>query len=85
MILALAMLMLIGGETVLKGRLAGLGFLSYWVACFVLTGMAMLVAIIDLRAVRRRTRDEQRVLLEDALKEIEAKSRAKPRLPRKST
>jgi hypothetical protein len=84
-ILTLAMLMLIAGETILKGRLAGLSFLLYWLACFVLTGTAMLAAILDLRAVQRRTRDEQRVLLENALIEIQTKNRAKRRPPRQSS
>lgn len=73
-VLTLSILMLIAGETVLKGRLGGFIFLVYWLGCFVLTGTAMLVAIIDLRAVRQRTRDEQRVLLENALEEIRTKS-----------
>jgi hypothetical protein len=85
LILIVAMLMLVAGETVLKGRLTGLTFVVYWLACFGLTGMAMLVAILDLRAIRQRTQEEQRVFLEKAVKEIETKSRANPRLPGKSS
>jgi hypothetical protein len=80
-----AMLMLVAGETLLKGRLSGFSFVVYWLACFGLTGTAMAVAILDLRAIRQRTQNEQRLFLEKALKEIETKSHAKPRLPGKSS
>ncbi len=76
-ILSLALLMLVAGQTFLKGRLVNVGFLLYWLACFVLTALAMLLAFTDLREVQRRTRQEHRDLLETTLKEIEAKRKAR--------
>jgi hypothetical protein len=75
--LAGALGMLIAGETVLEGRLRGLAALGYWLVCFLLTGVAMAVALWDLRAVRQQTRRQERELLESALKEIEVDVRAK--------
>ncbi len=56
--------MLIWGETVLKPSLSGLAFLLYWFVCFLLTSLAIVIAILDMRATRRRAREEQRRLLE---------------------
>ena len=71
--LALAVLMLITGQifdTTLRERVGQTGFLLYWMVCFLFTFLAIVVAFLDLSAVRRRTRDEQRALLEDTLGEI---------------
>ena len=77
-----AIAMLVAGETALKGRLSAVGFLAYWLVCFGFTGLAMVVAFIDLRAVRSRIRDEQRDLIETTLKEIEDKSAPRVRRSR---
>src|SRR5215510_15910037 len=77
-ILSTAVLLLALGETLLKGRLSGVGFILYWMACFVCTAVAMVVAITDLRALRARTREEQRHLVHDTLKEIESDARTRP-------
>jgi hypothetical protein len=61
--LALAAGMLIWGQTVLAGCLKGVWFLIYWSVCFVFTGLAIVVALLDMRATRRRTRQEQQELL----------------------
>jgi hypothetical protein len=71
--LALAAGMLIWGETLLKSSLKGLVFVFYWLGCFVFTGLAMLAALLDMRATRRRTRDERRKLLERTWQDIENK------------
>jgi hypothetical protein len=64
--------MLIWGETLLKPVLGrGVGFVVYWFACFVLTGLAMLIALLDFFIVRRRTRKEQHELLSDATADLE--------------
>ena len=73
--LLLAMLMLVSGETVLKGRLKDVLFVLYWIVCFLLTGLAIIVAFLDVRALQRATREEQRDLVQSTLKEIEAKAR----------
>jgi len=72
-----ALAMLVGGETALKDRLSAPGFLAYWLICLALTGMAILAAFLDVRALRERTRQEQHDLLENTLDEI--KSEAKRR------
>jgi membrane protein implicated in regulation of membrane protease activity len=56
--------MLIWGQTFLKPLLDGLVFVVYWLACLGFTGLAMLTALLDVRAVRRRARDHQRDLLQ---------------------
>ena len=63
------------GETVLKERLGPLAALAYWLACLGLTTVAILMALLDVRAVQSRRRQEQRALFQDALKNIEAEAR----------
>ena len=79
LVLLAALGMLIGGETILKGKLANLGFILYWLSCFGLTGLAILIAFLDARALQRRTRQEQRELFETTLKEIETEAKNRPR------
>ncbi len=79
LVLAAALGMLIAGETVLKGRLQNLGFLLYWLACFCLTGLAFLAALLDARALRQRARRQRRDLLETALKDIQSEARSRMR------
>ena len=80
LVLLAALGMLVAGVTVLEARLAGLGFVCYWLACLLLTGLAIFVAFLDVRALGRRTREAQRDLFQATLKQIEteAKSRARP-------
>lgn len=74
--LLLAMGMLAGDATWLKSRLTDAAFLSYWLLCFLFTAVAIGCAVLDARTLRRRTRDEQRALLERTLQEIQqAKTR----------
>jgi len=72
LVLAGAVGMLVAGETVLKGKLLGKAYWVYWLVCFFLTGLAMLVAFRDARAMLQRTGREQRDLLENTLKEIKS-------------
>lgn len=81
LILLTALLMLVLGLTVLSGRLQNLAFLLYWLACLGLTGLAMIIAWLDARALRERTRREERALLENTLKDIVTDARARPRRP----
>ncbi len=71
--------MLIWGQTVLKPHLEGFLFIVYWVACFLFTFLAILTALLDLRATRQRTEAEQRELLERTLQEFEGKKIVPPR------
>lgn len=75
--LVAALAMLVAGETVLHGRLDGYAFLLFWLACFAFTGSAIVVAFLDVSALRSRTRNEQRELVENTLKEIEQSKRRK--------
>src|SRR5213596_2472607 len=61
--------MLIWGQTLLKPYLEGVGFVIYWLACMGFTALAMLTALLDIWAVRRRTRDQQRDLLHHIFEE----------------
>jgi membrane protein implicated in regulation of membrane protease activity len=77
-VLLVALAMLICGETVLKEKLGNLTFILYWLACFGFTGLAIVVAFLDARALSHRTRQEQRDLFEATLKEIERKTKTRP-------
>src|SRR4051794_12054470 len=70
--------MVILGQTVLKPSLDGWAFLVYWFICFVFTFIAIFIALVDLRAVRRETRDATQGLVEHALEEIERTVNEKP-------
>lgn len=72
--LAVAFGMLIWGETVLKPFLKGVGFLLYWFTCFIFTFSAIVIALLDVRAVRRRVQSEQRDLIERTLHDAEKKT-----------
>jgi membrane protein implicated in regulation of membrane protease activity len=72
-VLGVAVLMLIAGETLLKGRFSPLLMLAYWLACFAMAAMAMILAVMDASAVARRTTEERRELAARTIKEIEQK------------
>ena len=74
-----ALLMLILGETVLEDRLSKVVFLIYWLTCFVLVGVAIIIAFMDVRTLAERTRHEQRELMDSTLKDIQTDARAKRR------
>ena len=84
LVLLAALGMLIGGETVLKGKLQNLAFILYWLVCFVFTGLAMLIAFLDARALQIKIRQEERDLFARTLKQIETEAKAKPRRPSRS-
>jgi hypothetical protein len=79
LVLLTALLLLIAGETILRGNLRGWGFLLYWSLCFVFTGLAIVVAWLDARAVQRKSRLEARELVERTLGKIEDDVRRKSR------
>jgi len=76
-VLFAALLMLIGGETLLKGQLNQTWFVLYWLICFLLTGLAISIAFLDAKIVQRRTRQEHRELLETTLRRIEKDAKVK--------
>jgi hypothetical protein len=71
--LAMAAGLLIWGQTVLKPHLEGVLYLIYWSLCFLFTIGAIFIALLDVRAVRRRTREEQRNLIQRTLQETDSK------------
>ena len=77
--LGLAIVMLIAGQTFLKGWLSQsvLVLLCFWMSCLVLTTLAAIVAIIDAARVRQETQEEQRALLETTLREIEREKQSR--------
>lgn len=81
LVLLLALGLLIAGETILKARLQGLGFVLYWLCCLMLTAAAIVVAWVDARAVQSKGRREARELVENTLGDIEADVHRKTRPP----
>jgi hypothetical protein len=70
--------MLVGGETTPGSQLTGLAFVTYWLVCLVFAALAMFTAILDVRALRREARDEQRTLLENTLEAIQTETNPSP-------
>lgn len=79
LLLLAALAMLIAGETLLKQRLEGVVFLLYWLLCFLFTGAAMIVACLVARAVRHKSRNEARELIEKTLGKIQSDVQQSPR------
>ena len=77
LVLLTALGLLIAGETIFKDNLRGWGFLLYWLVCLALTGVAIIVAWLDARAVQRKSRREARELVENTLGKIETDVRQK--------
>jgi membrane protein implicated in regulation of membrane protease activity len=75
--LALAFGLLIWGQTVLRDSLKGVAFLAYWGCCFIFTLAAIVTALLDVRATRRKAREEQDDLIRRTLEEIENESEDK--------
>jgi hypothetical protein len=69
--LLLACVLVIWGQTLLKPYLGGLGFMIYWLACFLCLGVAIAVALLDILILRRRIRVQQEELIKRTLMEIE--------------
>lgn len=68
--LALASGMLIWGQIVLAPHLKGMGFIIYWAICLFLTLTAIIIALLDIHAVRRRTREERRELFRKTFEDL---------------
>jgi hypothetical protein len=74
--LAVAFGLLIWGQTVFRARLEqnAVLFIAYWCGCFVVTAAAIVVALLDMRATRRRARAEHDDLVQRTLKDIDGDS-----------
>jgi|ERR671925_2208551 membrane protein implicated in regulation of membrane protease activity len=64
--------MLIWGQTLLKPYLTDIAFVIYWLVCLFFTALAMVTALLDIRALRRRTRDQQRELFRETMDDIDS-------------
>lgn len=75
--LALAFGLLIWGHLVLRTKLESdfVLFTIYWGACFVFVFAAIITALLDIRATRRRAREEQKNLLQRTMDDVERDSR----------
>lgn len=82
--LAAALAMVIVGETLLQGHLSAPASLAYWLICMSLTALAMMAALLDLRALRERSREQQRDLFEQTLKNIETEAGVRRRQQEKN-
>jgi hypothetical protein len=81
-ILGIAALMLILGETLLKGSFSPLLMVVYWLACFALAAMAMIYAVIDASVVARQTTKARRELAARTIQDIEQKLKEKVGKPK---
>ena len=68
---AAALAMLVLGLTVFKS-LSATAALGYWLGCLALTLTAMLLAVRDMRDIRRLNREEKIGLMEQAFDEVSA-------------
>jgi hypothetical protein len=68
--LFIAILMVIIGQTLLHDRLRAEAFIYYWLICMLVTGLALILALLDFWLVRRRGRREQAALLKETLQTI---------------
>ncbi len=67
---SIAVGMLVIGQTVLKDRLQSLAYVYYWLTCTVFTFLTLIVALLDMRIVRRRAREQQSELVKNTLRDI---------------
>ena len=80
--LAAALILLLLGNTKPRPDQPHWVFLTYWGACFLFAGLAMITAIRDAGALRREVREQQRQLLENTLQNIESEKRQREKTGR---
>ena len=79
--LFVALAMLIAGQTLLRDRLHQLGFILFWLSCFIFTCLAMSLALLDAAITRRRAREEQRAFFEQTFSDVTRQKEAKSAHP----
>jgi len=57
---------LIWGQTLLKPYLSGLAYIFYWLICLVFTGLAMIMALLDMRSIRIHIHEQHRQIIKKA-------------------
>jgi membrane protein implicated in regulation of membrane protease activity len=65
--MAISLVMLVAGMTVLKDRLQGLLFIYYWLLCAMFTCVTLMIALLDFRATRRRLEQERSQMIQEML------------------
>ena len=68
--LAVSFAMMMWGQIVFHPHLAGLAFALYWSVCFGLSIAAVVIGILDVRAMLRNLRAERLGLLRRAMRDI---------------
>jgi hypothetical protein len=76
--LAIALLLALAGQTVLRPRLDGVTFLFYWMGCFVALGLAVATALLDILVIRHEARREQIQLLRQTFERASNQPSAAP-------
>lgn len=61
-----ALVMLVWGQTALEPALKGIDFLLYWTLCMGLTFLALMVGLLDLWIIRRRSREERKKMFRNS-------------------
>ncbi len=72
--LATSLLMLVPGLTFLSRRLSGTALAVYWLTCFLLTGVAAIIALIDIMLLRRELRKQERELMKTSFDGVDPDS-----------
>ena len=70
-VLTIAIGMVVAGESVFRGWLSPVMMLFYWLACFALTALAMVIAVAEAGVIARRITEERRDLVTKTIREIE--------------
>lgn len=74
--------LLLCGQTFLRPHLEGFAFAVYWLCCFGFTFVTLAIALLDVRAVRRRLleeyRQQQAELLQRTLEDVERLGKRPP-------
>lgn len=70
--LLIAGIMLLWGVSWLEPYLVGWKFLVYWLGCFLVTMMAILVALLDMWIIRIRARQQRHAASQGAIKRNDA-------------
>ena len=69
-LLGIAVAMVIAGVTLLAKHLTGLIFVGFWLVCLLSMFGAMLLAVRDVRDIRRQNREQQTGLMEKAFDDV---------------
>jgi hypothetical protein len=80
-LILIAGLMLLLGQTLFRNRLYGKWYVLYWFGCLACTTLSMLISLRDFRALRRELRQEQLNLFEDNLAGFLSTSTRPPNQP----